>query len=902
MKNRFIGMMLAAAVTAAAFPADSVSAYPDITIIEDRDTLDGISREYIQDGETGTYSLTKKEKGHFRAEWTNVRWYEAEVGRSFSKLPNWDCCQTLTVDYGAFYTCNGASFFGVHGWMKDALAEYYIVQDWTVWRPSSAGAEQECILTVGTSRYTLFSTQKQNVPTIEGVKDSKQYWSVRTDRGAYDNAQQYLMGKIDVKAHFDAWADCGMLPENAHVESCNLYVWTRESTGFFDVDRFEMASRWADKPVKQDEEPPKTVSDENGIFFRSDFEKDAGGWELLEDTDLNSAFQCRLDGRYYAEGKQSLRVTNRTSGWDSASKSLNPYALIAGRTYRIQAAVMQAEAETAEISLELAYCDADGEQCFETLAKETCARGEWTLLKNDAFQFPETVIGKARTDADGKLVPRNACRLFLTTDNETFDIWLDDVVLAEDNSEMQADLSKSAPNQGYGSVEPKTVQYPARSGDAAYLAHQNKQYSFVSGGQGFKDIMGPYFRIGGSLNGTAAADAKVRDFYKYHFNSVSLEHELLPDAVIKEIDGTDVTVDLSAADRILKFAEQNGIGVRGSGLIRHERTPDAMYAGTPEEADARIESLIKAAFAKLKADYPELKLYAYDVCSDMFRENGGGLRTKTGDDADTSRWAAVYGDDNSDFIVHAFKTARANAPADCKLYLSDHNEYNADKTDDICGMAKKIMQAGDYIDGIAMQSHLDTVYPDRETYESACKKFAALGLDMQITELEISDSLPDDAARRALWKDVFRIAMTYADQISCVSMWNPLSTNSWTPNPDQNSLFTASMQPVPAYYDVLDLTDEITPPVMQDMPIVKPVRPASGDPLPVSERKGDANCDGSVDVADAVLIMRYTVSDTDAVISDQGVENGDVTGDGQTDATDAARILRYIAKKIRPFE
>ena len=900
MKNRIIGVLCAAVLTASALPVYRVSAYSDLMIIEDRDTADGISREYVQDGESGTYSLVKQEGGRFRAEWDNVRWYAAEVGRAFAELPHWDCCQALSVEYGASYSCDGVSFFGVHGWMQDALAEYYIVQDWTRWRPYS-GTQEGGTLKTGTSQYTLFSTQQKNVPTIEGVQDSRQFWSVRVRSDAQDGEPQYLRGNIDVKTHLEAWADCGMLPENAHVESCNLYVWTRESSGFAEVDRFAMDSRWAEKSVKTRTETPKKVSDENGIFFRSDFEKDAGGWDLLEDTDPSSTYTCRLDSRYYAAGTQSLRVTGRTQGWDSAAKPLDPYALIAGRTYRVQAAVMQADVPEAKIMLELAYRTADGEMCFKTIAEQTCRRGEWTLLEDDAFQFPEAVIGSVRTENGSTLVPADACRLYFTTGNETFDFWVDDVILAEGNAELQTDLSSAAPNQGYGSVEPETVQYPARSGTAPYLAHQNKQYSFVSGGTGFKDIMGPYFRIGGSLNAASAADAKVRDFYKYHFNSVTCENEMRPDAIIREIDGTNVTVDLSAADRILKFAEQNGIGVRGANLIGPDQTPDAMFAGTPEEADARIEHFIKGTFAQLRTNYPDLKLYAYDVCTNVLRQDGGGLRTKSGNDSATSRWAAVYGDGNSDFIVHAFRTARAYAPENCKLYLSDYNEYIPDKTDDICDLARKIMRAGDYIDGIAMQSHLNTESMDAATYESAFRKFTGLGLDIQITELDVTDTAQNRDRQRALWKEIFSVAMTYADQISCVSMWNPLNIQGRTTDSVQNSLFTDSMQPVPAYYDVLDLTDEITPPVMQDMPIVKPVRPVSDDPFPVSELAGDANCDGSVDVADVVLILRYTVSDTDAEISDQGVQNGDVSGDGQTDAMDAAIILRFIAKKIRSF-
>ena len=61
---------------------------------------------------------------------------------------------------------------------------------------------------------------------------------------------------------------------------------------------------------------------------------------------------------------------------------------------------------------------------------------------------------------------------------------------------------------------------------------------------------------------------------------------------------------------------------------------------------------------------------------------------------------------------------------------------------------------------------------------------------------------------------------------------------------------------------------------------------------------GDANCDGSVDVADAVLIARFANEDKEAVITDLGKTFADVTHDGNVDSQDAAKILQYIAKKI----
>ena len=415
--------------------------------------------------------------------------------------------------------------------------------------------------------------------------------------------------------------------------------------------------------------------------------------------------------------------------------------------------------------------------------------------------------------------------------------------------------------------------------------HQNNDYTWDRNGTGLKDRFGPYFRIGASINRFTAQNPSYQQFYQKHFNSVTCENEMKPDQIIKSIDGTDVTVDLTAPAPVLKFAEENGIGVRGMTFVWYSQTPNDMFRGTPEECDQRIENFIRETFTQIKTNYPDLKLYAYDVVNEPFKNDGGGLRVKSGSPNDCSRWAKVYGDDNDSFIINAFRAARTYAPEDCKLFLNEYNEYMPEKCDDICELAKRIMAAGDYIDGIGMQSHVSSDYPEKKDYEDAVKKFAALGLDIQITELDVTKGRKDSAELyRQQWKDVFNVACNYANHISGVTMWDPCCN--YGSRPTFQTLFDRNMQPNAAYYDVVNPTPDI------------PTPGTTTEASPVFDMCGDANCDGAVDIADAVLIMRYAVEDREAVITDQGRLNSDTDGDGKVSSEDAKRLLLYIAKKI----
>ena len=62
--------------------------------------------------------------------------------------------------------------------------------------------------------------------------------------------------------------------------------------------------------------------------------------------------------------------------------------------------------------------------------------------------------------------------------------------------------------------------------------------------------------------------------------------------------------------------------------------------------------------------------------------------------------------------------------------------------------------------------------------------------------------------------------------------------------------------------------------------------------------KGDTDGSGKLDVADAVLLARFLVADTEANVTDQGLANADCNGNGRADEEDITLMLQAIAKQI----
>ena len=59
--------------------------------------------------------------------------------------------------------------------------------------------------------------------------------------------------------------------------------------------------------------------------------------------------------------------------------------------------------------------------------------------------------------------------------------------------------------------------------------------------------------------------------------------------------------------------------------------------------------------------------------------------------------------------------------------------------------------------------------------------------------------------------------------------------------------------------------------------------------------RGDADCNGTVAVADAVLMARFCAEDNEVSVSAQGKRNADCNADGDLTADDIARLLEYLA-------
>ena len=119
------------------------------------------------------------------------------------------------------------------------------------------------------------------------------------------------------------------------------------------------------------------------------------------------------------------------------------------------------------------------------------------------------------------------------------------------------------------------------------------------------------------------------------------------------------------------------------------------------------------------------KIYAWDVVNEAFADGGSGGRR----DSNLQRTG-------NDWIEAAFRAARAADPGAKLCY----NDYNTDginaKSTGIYNMVRDFKSRGVPIDCVGFQSHLGTSLPG--DYQANLQRFADLGVDVQITELDIT--------------------------------------------------------------------------------------------------------------------------------------------------------------------
>lgn len=247
--------------------------------------------------------------------------------------------------------------------------------------------------------------------------------------------------------------------------------------------------------------------------------------------------------------------------------------------------------------------------------------------------------------------------------------------------------------------------------------------------------------------------------------------------------------DFAAADALVAYADEHGLGIRGHALIFGDQTPPWVsrewLLGDPARTMRTHISTVMRRYAG--------RVRVWDVVNEAF-DDYGGLKTNA--------WSRMLG---PGYVEMAFRYAREADPT-AKLF---YNEINAEtdnpKRAATLRLVERLKDEG-LIDGVGLQMHTAVGWaPTRQELESTLREYERIGVEVEITEMDVviggldgPKSIESGLLGQA---DVYRDAATACAAVAACkrfTVWGVADAYSWKGMEQRPLLLDGALQAKPA--------------------------------------------------------------------------------------------------------
>ena len=297
-------------------------------------------------------------------------------------------------------------------------------------------------------------------------------------------------------------------------------------------------------------------------------------------------------------------------------------------------------------------------------------------------------------------------------------------------------------------------------------------------------------------------EADFEQIHKTQFNAVVAENEMKFDAT----EPNENTFSYDKGDKMVKYAQENGMRVRGHALAWHSQVPGWVnsYSGQKDKLLAVLKNHIDSVVGHWKG-----KVAEWDVVNEAVNdEYDAGWRSTN------SVWYEGIG---PEFLDSAFVWAHAADP-DAELCYNDYSlEWGLrekSKASFVVEQVKRWKENGIPITCVGTQTHIEISHETTpQNVRALAKALAELGVTLNITELDIgfpkgsADQLgADDYAKQGHLYRQFMDVFLEEPNMGEFVIWGLTDAHSWLDDQQgktQGLLYDKQYKPKPAFDSIM---------------------------------------------------------------------------------------------------
>lgn len=252
--------------------------------------------------------------------------------------------------------------------------------------------------------------------------------------------------------------------------------------------------------------------------------------------------------------------------------------------------------------------------------------------------------------------------------------------------------------------------------------------------------------------------------------------------------------DFVLADQFVQYAQKHNLTIIAHAPIWHSQCAKWLCHNedgslvSKDQLKENMRLYINTVYGHFRG-----KIKGYDVVNEAIEDDG------------SYRNSDFYKIMGEEFIDWAFQCAQEADP-NTELYYNDYSMAESGKRATVVKMIQRLKSKGIRIDAVGLQTHIGMDFPDFKEYEKSIKAFVEAGVDVQLTETDMSilpnpytgadvstrfdytpekdpykDGITADQLKpwQKRFKELFAIINKYSKNVKRVTFWGITDASSW---------------------------------------------------------------------------------------------------------------------------